>query len=175
MKSELKLVLVAVVSTGCITTKSEGFVNYKAVGDVYGTKPQAVDYEEVGMMKASTSSFFWTSCDNVCKEAVLELKDQSKDRGGDSLIDVTYSYGSTQSKTPTCSTHWSWAYLYILPVFGPWVQKCNVEGVAVARVTAKTQNAQAIQNQANPGKQIEININNNQNNGAAPSSAAPAH
>jgi hypothetical protein len=31
---------------GCMATHSEGFVNYKSMDDVYGTKSQAVDYED---------------------------------------------------------------------------------------------------------------------------------
>ena len=163
-------------TSGCITSHSEGFVNYKAMGDVYGTKPQAVDYEEVGTMKDDASGFFWTSCDTVCKDAVVGLKYQSKDRGGDSLIDVSYEGDGAQTKTPTCATHWSWAYLYILPVFGPWVKTCDVVGVAVARAGAKAMHNQAQKNQAEPAQPIQININNTQNNGAAPQEPTkPAH
>ncbi len=142
----------------CITTHSEGFVNFKAVGDVYGTKPQAVDYEEVGTMKTTARGFFWSSCDNVCKNAVTELKDLSKDRGGDSLIDVSFEANDGKSKTPTCATHWSWAYLYILPVFGPWVKSCDIEGVAVTRTDAKATHNQAQKNQAAPGQPVQINM-----------------
>ena len=164
-------------TTGCVTTRSEGFVNYKTVGDVYGTKPQTVDYEEVGAMKTTARGFFWSSCDDVCKAAVLDLKDKSKDRGGDSLIDVSYDSGAIQAtKTPSCSTNWNWAYLGILPVFGPWVQSCAIEGVAVARAGAKAMHNQAQKNQAEPGQPVQININNTQNNGAAPQEPAkPAH
>lgn len=162
--------------TGCITTHSQGFVNYKKIGDVYGTKPQTVDYEEVGMMKTDASGFFWTSCDKVCNGAVVELKDMSKDKGGDSLVDLSYENGKVSSKTPTCATHWSWAYLYILPVFGPWVKTCDVEGVAVARSESKALHNQVQKNQAAPGQGINININNTQNNGApAAQSDEPAH
>ncbi|MCX6119790.1 MAG: hypothetical protein NT027_19820 [Proteobacteria bacterium] len=175
----MKLILLPLLAfslSGCITSRSEGFVNYKVIGDVYGTKPQAVDYEEVGNMKTDTSSFFWTSCDNVCKDAVLQLKDKSKDRGGDSIIDLSYQDKDQMSKTPTCLTHWSWAYLYILPVFGPWVKTCDVEGVAVARTEAKQLNKQAQERQAAPAQPINININNTQNNGSNGSSPAiPAH
>lgn len=162
------LLAIPAILAGCITTSSEGFVNYKAIGDVYGTKPQAVDYEEIGMVKTDASSFFWTSCDNVCKEAVFDLKYISKDRGGDSLIDVNYQSKQGVSKTPSCVTHWSWAYLYIVPLFGPWVKTCDVEGVAVARAHAKTLHNQAQVNQATPVAPVQINITNTQNNGAQP-------
>jgi hypothetical protein len=163
----------ALFTTGCITTHDEGFVNYKAMGDVYGTKPQAIDYEEVGTMKDDASGFFWTSCAKVCKEAVMSLKDKSKDRGGDSLIDLSYRGSDAQTKTPTCATHWSWAYLYVLPVFGPWVQTCEVEGVAVARNGAKSMHNQA---QKSQGEGVQININNTQNNGPATAEPVkPAH
>lgn len=169
--------LAAAPMTGCITTHSEGFVNYKAIENVYGTKPQAISYEEVGTMKTTARGFFWSSCDNVCKDAVVELKDKAKDRGGDSLIDVSYEANDGKSKTPTCATHWSWAYLYVLPVLGPWVKSCDIEGVAVTRADAKATHNQVQRNQAAPGQPVQININNTQNNGAAPPAepAQPAH
>jgi len=174
----LAVFLLAASMTGCITTRSKGFVNYKTIGDVYGTKPQAVDYEEVGTMETDATGFFWTSCDQICKNAVVELKDMAKDKGGDSLVDLSYEDGKISSKTPTCATHWSWAYLYILPVFGPWVKSCDVEGVAVARADAKSMHNQAQKNRAAPDQPINININNTQNNGAPlPESppSKPAH
>lgn len=170
-------VFMAISMIGCITSHGEGFVNFKAIGDVYGTKPQAVDYEEVGTMKDDASGFFWTSCDNLCKSAILSLKDQAKDRGGDSLIDVSFEGKKNITKTPTCATHWSWAYLYVLPVFGPWVKTCEVEGVAVARAGSKALHNLVQQNQATPSQPLQININNTQNNGAVPAVKAidPAH
>lgn len=172
-----KFILIGFIanSAGCITTHSTGFVNYKAVGDVYSTKPQAVDYEEVGQMNADASSFFWSSCDNICREAIVDLKYKSKDRGGDSIIDLSYKSDNSMSKTPTCTTNWTWAYLYVLPVFGPWVKTCNVEGISVSRNAQKSTYNQALQQQAAPpavpAPQININVQQHNTN----NSGQPAH
>jgi len=151
--------------TACITTEDKGFVNYKAIGDVFSTKPQTVDYEEIGAVHADESDFFWASCSKVCKKAVMELKYQAKNHGGDSIVNASYfDEDGLSRKKPTCVTQWSWAYLYILPVFGPWVQNCKVEGVAVSRVQQKKlhQNVQHRQQQGQGA--INIKINNTQNN-----------
>ena len=83
---------------------------------------------------------------------------------------------SETSKTPTCITDWNWGYLGILPVFGPWVKTCDVEGVAVARAGSKQLNRSVQEKQVSPSQPINININNNQNNGVSGSSPEkPAH
>lgn len=172
LKTVLITALLMPYLVGCITTNSDGFVNYKAIGDVYGTKPQAVDYEEVGTMTTTSRSFFWSSCDNICRDAINDLKYKSRDRGGDSLIDVSYlDDEDRKGKTPTCVTTWGWAvWTYGLGTVAPWIKTCEVEGVAVSRTKQKQLHQQAQENQAAPppAGSINININNNQtNNGLA--------
>lgn len=170
------LMILMCLLQGCITTENDGFVNYKAVGDVFGTKPQTVDYEEIGVMTTSNRDFFWASCDSVCKGAVEELKYMSKDRGGDSLIDVSYSSDHGKTKTPTCEKQWWWAWFYVLPVMGPWVQKCEVEGIAVARAKQKEQQNAVGKSSGTPSININNNVNNNQiNGGQKGEQAKPSH
>ncbi len=164
----MKLILMVLIFglSGCITTHSEGFVNYKAIGDLYGTKPQTVDYEEVGQMRSDASGHFWNSCDQICKEALYELKYLAKDRGGDTVIDLNYERGDSTTNAPSCSTHWSWAYLYILPVLGPWVKTCDVQGVVVARNTSRYKSPNPNESIRSSTPNININVNNNSQNGS---------
>ncbi len=150
---------------GCMTTESNDFVNYKEIGDVYTTKPQTVDYEEVGNIVDRNTGFFWNSCESVCKEAIKGAKDKSKNHGGDSIVELRFKNGDGEKVTePTCLTSW---LFWVLPTF----KRCAVSGIAVSRVEQKNRlkNAQEKQIQGNP---INININNTQNNSGE---QKPAH
>ncbi|MFK7826557.1 MAG: hypothetical protein AB8G05_20620 [Oligoflexales bacterium] len=72
------------------------------------------------------------------------------------------------NKTPTCVTNWSWAYLYVLPVFGPWVKRCEIQGVAVSRLKEKEKLNKSLESRATQPAQsaspVTIHINNNQHN-----------
>ena len=125
--------------TGCITTEDSGFVNYQDIEGVFGTKPQAVEYKEVGPVHSSAKNFFWVSCDNVCKDAVNKLKVNAKSLGADSVIDVHYKNDDGfKTQTPTCLTTWGWAlWTHGLGLVAPWIQKCSVEGIAISQKAAK--------------------------------------
>ncbi len=173
LKAGFILALSIGLTASCMTMESTDFVNYKAIGDVYTTKPQAVDYEEVGNVSGSSSGFLWSSCEKLCREAIEDSKYQSKKHGGDSVIDLGYKDsdgGKTQE--PTCVSTWGWVvWTYGFGAVAPWVRNCSVQVVAVSRVKQKNLQQQAQEKQPQ-GNSVNININNTQNNGEA---TKPAH
>lgn len=169
MRFLILLCAVTLLCQACITTESTDFVNYKAIGDVYTTEPQTVDYEEVGNVGQSEGGFFWTSCEKICRDAIKNAKYQGKSAGGDSLIKLRYANADGfPTRQPTCVTTWGWVlWTYGFGAALPIVKQCQVEGIAVSRVKQKELNKQAKEKQAE-GNQINININNTQNNGNKP-------
>ena len=73
-------------------------------------------------------------CSKLCANAIEDLLDESKDKGGNALINLTFEGKRNEKlKTPTCLTRWSLIDLLVVPIFSPWKKKCRVEAIAVTK------------------------------------------
>ena len=89
-------------------------------------RPQTKDYTELGRVSAPMSGFVWSSCDRMADNGLDLLIQNSKNMGGDAVIDVQIS---------ECTTRWGWFFAYIIPGLGPWMKTVDVEGVAIKRAS----------------------------------------
>lgn len=130
----LVVLFFASLLTGCFTIQSKSEVDYSKIGDVSGSS-QANDKEaEFGGISTIETGFLFMPCSRLCSNAVKSLLEDSRDMGGNALIDVTFEgKKNAKSKTAMCLTRWSLIDLLVVPIFSPWKKKCRVEGIAVKR------------------------------------------
>lgn len=114
--------------TACTTHK--GFVDYKEIGVYASENAGNLKFEDVGPVSTDVSSFIWASCDTVAKEAVRELIDMAKVRGGNTVYNITFDSDRGRVSTPTCHKRWGWFTLWIVPGLGPWMTATSVDGIA---------------------------------------------
>ena len=117
------------IFSGC--TYKNATIDYRKYNAYSQNLGGNVKYKEIAPITATSSSFFWTDCSEITTNVLRELQSKAKALGGNGVIDVKWSTDNGWSLTPTCETQWGWAVAYIIPVFGPWVQRAHAEGVAV--------------------------------------------
>ena len=144
--------------TGC--TYKNATINYKNYNAYSGGEAGNIKYKEIAPISATSNGFLWDDCTKLTENTLRELNSKAKALGGNGVIRVKWATDNGWSLTPTCETQWGWSALYILPVFGPWVQHSHAEAVAI-KITGESKdiNKKDLEN-----LKSNITINNIQNN-----------
>ncbi|GAB6045392.1 hypothetical protein JCM11957_09900 [Caminibacter profundus] len=115
--------------TGCTyKTATIKYNDYNAYSQNLGGNR---NYKEIAPIRACASGFVWEDCVSIASNTLETLNEKSKALGGNGVIKVKWVHNDQYVITPTCVTQWGWFALYILPGFGPWVQRACAEGIAV--------------------------------------------
>jgi hypothetical protein len=125
-----KITLFLSVALFSACTTHRGFVNYQEIGVYASSEAGNRKFSDVGPVNTSASSWVWSSCDFVATEAVRDLLDISKTRGGNTVYNIRFDSESGQVSTPTCFKRWGFFILYLVPGLGPWMTATSVSGVA---------------------------------------------
>jgi hypothetical protein len=123
----LFLSLSSIFTTGCIS--SYGNVDYTQHNISSSDMPNKRSTNIT--VKSSKRSFIWTSCDDLAKEAVVDLVNQAKSFGGTSVSHIKFENGGNLEQTPVCESGLGWFLLYFIPGLGPWVQVSAAEGIVM--------------------------------------------
>ncbi len=115
--------------TGC--TYKTATMSYKPYNAFSQSEGGNLKYKEIAPIRACSSDFVWVSCVHTTKKTLRLLQDEAKIMGGNGVVDVKWEFGDKYATVPICQDQWGWFALYILPGFGPWVQKACAQGVAV--------------------------------------------
>ena len=85
------------------------------------------NYVEVGPAVIEKSDFVFKSCESLASEAMNELSQQAKARGGNSLHNVLWEDQYDRlSPIPTCRIRWGWFAAFGVGGLGPWVKYVKV-------------------------------------------------
>jgi len=131
-KTLLKSMMIGVTGlmlVGC--TYKNATISYKPYNAFSETEGGNLKYKEIAPISACSSGFVWDNCAKLTQQTLQKLQEQAKVLGGNGIINVKWSYRGNFVLTPTCKEQYGWFLAYILPGFGPWVQRSCAEGVAV--------------------------------------------
>ena len=122
-------IIVSFLLTGC--TYKTATISYKKYNTYTQNLGGNVAYKEIAPIDACASGFIWDDCSKITSRVLQRLQEKSQTLGGNGVIKVQWFLDNQTVLMPTCKEEWGWFAIYILPGFGPWVQKACAEGIAV--------------------------------------------
>lgn len=147
---KLSFLVGALLMSSCTTHK--GFVDYQSLGVWASGNAGNLKFQDVGPISADASSFVWKSCDSVATEAVRNLIDIAKTRGGNTVYNITFESESARVSTPTCYKQWLWLATYV-GILGPWVTRASADGIA-AKIADQSEKTSGIYLREGVGSEV---------------------
>lgn len=125
MKGLLATVLVVALS-GCVTSTTP--IDFSKFSAFSGDNPGNKNFDEVGPVAGSSTSWTFASCARLAEDAMTEMLANAKSVGANAVFKVHFA--ATNDGSPSCKRH-LWPLLSLIPF---WASS-SVRGVA-AKVKA---------------------------------------